>query len=212
VFTGFFDGSANPNPGETGLGICLFNRGHEVFCGARPGGHGTNNEAEYNALIWLLEECIKINVKEIVCYGDSQLVVNQVSGHWCASKQRLQDSVEHIQSLIKAFKAFDIKWLPREKNSRADTLSKRGVRLKEANMHFADTARCENGNVVPIDKQTSPSALVMPMIKDEFVILEGSIPVYINTNTGVCSCSEFTSSGSCRHSRALLKAKRITLA
>ena len=40
----------------------------------------TNNQAEYNALKLALEECIKMQVKEVEVYMDSLLVINQLKG------------------------------------------------------------------------------------------------------------------------------------
>ena len=52
---GFFDGSASPNPGNVGLGACICFEQNVICKSAKYGGTGTNNVAEYKALIHLLE-------------------------------------------------------------------------------------------------------------------------------------------------------------
>ena len=42
----------------------------------------TNNEAEYTGLIIGLQKAIEQGIQELEVYGDSNLVVNQVSGFW----------------------------------------------------------------------------------------------------------------------------------
>lgn len=66
----------------------LFGRRRAIF------GRKTNNEAEYNAAILLLKAARERGAKELKVYGDSKLVVCQLSKQWkinpltCASWQR----------------------------------------------------------------------------------------------------------------------------
>ncbi|HPK07315.1 MAG TPA: reverse transcriptase-like protein, partial [Aminivibrio sp.] len=77
---GHFDGASRGNPGEAGAGAVLFDgRGTPVWECARPLGKKTNNEAEYLALLLLLEELERRGVPADI-RGDSRLVVNQVTG------------------------------------------------------------------------------------------------------------------------------------
>lgn len=77
---GFFDGASRGNPGTAGAGALLVNEnGETVWETARFLGTKTNNEAEYTALILLLKAAKERGVKELKIYGDSKLVVCQVS-------------------------------------------------------------------------------------------------------------------------------------
>ena len=80
MHTGYFDGATNPNPGELGLGACIVDhKGDEVIATSSYRPYGTNNEAEYLSLILLLKMAKKAGIKELECYGDSKLIINQVN-------------------------------------------------------------------------------------------------------------------------------------
>lgn len=49
----------------------------------------TNNEAEYEALIAALSLALSLYVKKIRIYGDSQLIINQVTGEYKVFKPEL---------------------------------------------------------------------------------------------------------------------------
>ena len=81
-----FDGCAEPNPGMMGCGWTI----HDESFSCSPGS-GTNNEAEYHALMNLIaglldrvhsEDCVEI------C-GDSDLVVNQINGEYAVRSATL---------------------------------------------------------------------------------------------------------------------------
>jgi ribonuclease HI len=46
--------------------------------------HASNNVAEYEALVHRLKMAKEIGIWRILCFGDSDLVVHQVSGDWDA--------------------------------------------------------------------------------------------------------------------------------
>jgi ribonuclease HI len=86
----WFDGAADPNPGEASIGGLLVGPdGERVEISARVG-HGTNNFAEYCALIAVLKTAVERRVTNIVVHGDSQLVVNQVNGEWGVNSAALR--------------------------------------------------------------------------------------------------------------------------
>lgn len=76
-----FDGGAVLNPGTRGIGIILLEDNHVLKEISRKlDGIGTNNEAEYSALIEGLKQALALGWKEILVQGDSKLVVN----HCCS--------------------------------------------------------------------------------------------------------------------------------
>jgi ribonuclease HI len=46
--------------------------------------HASNNVAEYEALVHGLKLAKEVGIWRILCFGDSDLVVHQVSGEWDA--------------------------------------------------------------------------------------------------------------------------------
>ena len=58
IWRSFFDGATVPNPGRRGIGGLLLGPAGQRVEIARDLGHGTNNEAEYDALIAVLEAAV----------------------------------------------------------------------------------------------------------------------------------------------------------
>ncbi|CAJ2657743.1 unnamed protein product [Trifolium pratense] len=84
----------------------------------------SNNQAEYEALIAGMKLAKDMEVKELKAMSDSQLVTNQVSGKFQTKEPQLIKYVEGVQSLAKHFDSFELVYVPREQNMRADLLSK----------------------------------------------------------------------------------------
>jgi ribonuclease HI len=127
MWKAWFDGAADPNPGPAGIGALLRGPKGEKFEIAEAIGHGTNNEAEYRALIAVLTLAEAQGVQEISVFGDSKLVVNQVAGSWACNAANLQGYCQQARALIGKFKRATIDWVPREKNTEADALSKKAL-------------------------------------------------------------------------------------
>jgi ribonuclease HI len=88
------------------------------------GSSATNNEAEYEALLLLLEQCAAMEVKaSILIQGDSSLVLNQISGEWKTSKPSMKVYCQRILSCISTWKDVYVQHIPRAMNSRADSLA-----------------------------------------------------------------------------------------
>src|SRR5439155_1375565 len=83
-------------------------------------GVGTNNEAEYTAIIRGLEEALKLGCKEVVVKGDSQLAVMQLQGKYRVTKPNLRPLHRRVEELAKEFDRIEISWIPREQNKEAD--------------------------------------------------------------------------------------------
>ncbi|CAJ2652019.1 unnamed protein product [Trifolium pratense] len=84
----------------------------------------SNNQAEYEALIAGMKLAKDMEMKELKAMSDSQLVTNQVSGKFQTKEPQLIKYVEGVQSLAKYFNSFELVYVPREQNMRADLLSK----------------------------------------------------------------------------------------
>ncbi len=122
----YFDGLCEPiNPG----GHCCFGYvidldNGRTITGKGSVGIGTNNKAEYCALIEALKAAKKAAVKEVDAYGDSMLVVRQVSGEWAVKSESIEPLFRQAVRLSQSFPLFHIEWIPREQNERADLLSR----------------------------------------------------------------------------------------
>ncbi len=124
---GWFDGSAHPNPGRCGIGALLLGPNGERITVSRAAGYGNSSEAEYLALIALLEAAIAAGARELTLYGDSQVVINDVTGCAARGAKSLAQMRLQAQSLIAELGAVAVRWIPRHKNGQADALSQEAL-------------------------------------------------------------------------------------
>lgn len=118
-----FDGCSKGNPGPAGIGAVISKLGSEEWCGCQFIGNRTNNQSEYSALILGLKEALSRNIKQLQVYGDSLLVINQVTGQFKVKNVLLQDLYKEAMSLIAKFDYIVFNHVYREFNKRADQLS-----------------------------------------------------------------------------------------
>ena len=124
---GYFDGASRGNPGTAGAAALLVNESGEVIWEtARFLGTKTNNEAEYTALLLLLKAAKERDIKTLNIYGDSKLVVSQVSKQWKINLPHLRALAQEAWSLMEGM-SVTLEWIPREKNKLADALSNQGI-------------------------------------------------------------------------------------
>ena len=119
----FFDGSARPNPGKMRIGVVI-ETDEKVLEISRDVGEGTNNVAEYLALIEGLREALKMGVDEVEVYGDSTLIVEQVNGNYRVRDERLKGLHDEALRLLSSFRRWRVEWIPERENERAHALSR----------------------------------------------------------------------------------------
>ncbi|WP_435098280.1 ribonuclease HI [Halarchaeum sp. P4] len=120
---GYFDGASRGNPGPAAVGWVLVASGGIVAEGNDTIGTMTNNRAEYEALIAVLEAAVDFGFDEIELRGDSQLVVKQVTGEWNTNDPALRERRVRVRELLSNFDDWTITHVPREVNERADELA-----------------------------------------------------------------------------------------
>ena len=122
----FFDGGIKFNPdrktGKIAYAYVLFTgKGEVISENCLIENNSTTPKAEYKGLILGLEAIEKNNLKGVRIYGDSELIINQVTGKYRCDNESLKEFYEKAKSLMKNNK---IEWIPREKNGYADLLTK----------------------------------------------------------------------------------------
>ncbi|MDR2338791.1 MAG: ribonuclease HI family protein [Deltaproteobacteria bacterium] len=133
TFVLFADGSSINNPGPAGAGAVLLDSGGElVFRLCMPLGKGTNNFAEYKALIYGAGEALGRGVRDIEIRMDSMLVVNQMNGNWKVKNQQLQALVALAKDVLAGFDGWRLSYIPREQNALADAAAKEASALSMA--------------------------------------------------------------------------------
>lgn len=131
----FFDGAcepANPN-GNMGIGAYAIQNGQRIWefsdaikLGERGYKSTSNNVAEYLALKACLEWCIENqHTSRVKIFGDSKLVIKQMSKIWVIRGGVYKPIAETCLKLLNHFEDIKFHWIPREQNSEADILSKK---------------------------------------------------------------------------------------
>lgn len=123
----WFDGSAHPNPGRIGIGGLLKGPAGDTIEISSAAGNGDNNQAEYLALIAVLEAAVRLQPEQLVVYGDSQVVISAVTTAGSAGAADLQSYCERAQLLVSQLNAVRLSWVPRHKNTAADALSQQAI-------------------------------------------------------------------------------------
>lgn len=125
----FIDGGARGNPGPAGIGVVVINpfRGHkkEYSCYI---GEATNNQAEYQALVFGLKKAKALyGKKELVNRGvevlsDSKLLIKQMKGEYKIEDPALQALFLKAWNLKVDISNVKFKHIPRAQNKKADQL------------------------------------------------------------------------------------------
>ncbi|SPT20529.1 unnamed protein product [Triticum aestivum] len=124
-WTMFFDGSKMLN--GSGAGVVLVSpQGDKLSYVLQIHFDSSNNEAEYEALLYGLHMAISLGVRRLIVYGDSDLVVNQVRKEWDIRSPAMTGYCNAVRKLEKKFEGLELHHIPRLKNQAADNLAKIG--------------------------------------------------------------------------------------
>ena len=123
----WFDCSARPNPGRCGIGAVLEGPNGVRIELSREAGYGNSSEAEYRALIAVLETAAEQGVPALTVYGDSQVVIDDVNAPDSASAPALRAYRARARALLARLPGAVLRWIPRHRNAMADALSQRAV-------------------------------------------------------------------------------------
>lgn len=126
------DGGSRGNPGPAAIGIVFSdNSGKEIYSYKEFIGQGTNNEAEYRAIIKALDILVKshwFSLKndsggEVVCRLDSQLVVEQINGNYKVKQDHIKILISELREITGQIRLkITFSYIPREENKMADKL------------------------------------------------------------------------------------------
>ena len=123
----FVDGAADLHSKTAGIGGVIYSNNKELSNFSEPLFDKTNNEAEYLSLIKGIEQLIDLKVSSVDIYADSELVVKQVLGIYKVKNQRMKILHSLVKERLKLIDQWNLVHIRREKNMRADELSKLGM-------------------------------------------------------------------------------------
>ncbi len=121
----YSDGGARGNPGPSAVAFVALNEGNEtVKADSRFIGVHTNNQAEYEALLFALKFAIEAKAQEVVCHLDSELVTKQLNGEYAVKNDQLWHLWRKVGKLKACFKKISFVNVPRSniQIQRADSL------------------------------------------------------------------------------------------
>ena len=122
----YTDGGSRGNPGPSALGVAMgapINKGYSKYLGKK-----TNNEAEYEAVIFALGKLKallgtkKCKDLKVIFKMDSDLAVQQISGRWKIEGKTIIPLFIKIHNLRINFGELEFEHVRREQNKEADAL------------------------------------------------------------------------------------------
>jgi len=123
------DGGSRGNPGPSAIGVIFCNEKNQIIKKySEYLGEMTNNEAEYQAVIFALEKFKALFGKklakstEIELKADSELLIKQLNGEYKILDEKIQPRFLKVWNLKLDFKKVKFKLVSREKNQEADGL------------------------------------------------------------------------------------------
>lgn len=127
------DGTSVPNPGRIGIGAVLTAPdGTRHSLSRATGTYGCNNEAEACALIAALQALRSMGVAEgasLSIHSDSSILIAQLGTPHIAAIARLAHVFDEARALLATFSQVELHWIPRRRNSEADTLARAALGL-----------------------------------------------------------------------------------
>lgn len=122
------DGGSRGNPGSAAIGVIITGIGKDFKEYSEFIGIKTNNEAEYQAIIFALKKVRQLAGRdcleklEVEVQTDSELVARQLRGEYKIEEKNLQPLFMEIWNLRFDFPRVVFKEISREDNQRADRL------------------------------------------------------------------------------------------
>jgi len=119
----WIDGGSRGNPGPSAIGVVLEDAGGALLEElGRAIGMGTNNAAEYAALIEGLDLAARHHAREVQINSDSELLVRQMQGDYRVKNEGLKDLFAAAKEKAAKFDRAAIRHVVRQENARADRL------------------------------------------------------------------------------------------
>jgi ribonuclease HI len=139
----YTDGGSRGNPGPAGVGVVFTDKKGNIIKGySQDIGVRTNNEAEYEAVIFALQKAkhlygkSKIKQNGLEIRMDSQLVARQLKGEYRINEEHLHPLFMKIWNMQVDLGKISFAEIPREQNKEADRLANEAMDAKKTKGMF----------------------------------------------------------------------------
>ncbi len=120
----YTDGASRGNPGPASIGVHITDKnGKSIQEISEYLGEGTNNFAEYSAVIKALELSIEHKVSNILIRSDSELLVKQLNGEYKVKSKSIIGLYKKVKELLLKIEHYGFEHVRRENNTKADSLA-----------------------------------------------------------------------------------------
>lgn len=153
----YFDGGCRPNPGR--LEIAVVARGETYF--SDDLGCGSNNDAEWIALLAAARIARDLGERRVVLLGDAMLVVQQARGAWKCRGAALQHHAAQLELVRPWFTRLHFRQVARSHNLAGIALAQRREGRRIA---FNDATRFGRGGLLVGVDADEPEQIVAPII------------------------------------------------
>lgn len=115
VFKVFTDGASRGNPGRAAVAFIVVSDQERIeMKGSKVIGVKTNNQAEYEAVIFALDSAKQLRTRNLTCHLDSLLVVNQLNGVYKVSNPMLRQLWSQVLECLTWYNQVTFKHVPRD--------------------------------------------------------------------------------------------------
>ena len=131
-----FDGSSTEKSARAGI-VIISPKAIKTTLSFNLAFKCTNNQAEYEALVISWEILMELRAQEVHIIGDSQLVLQQLTGEYKCNSLLTTPYYTTSTQLLDSFHYVDFKYVPRESNWEVDELAQvaSGVKMSEELTH-----------------------------------------------------------------------------
>jgi ribonuclease HI len=141
----YIDGASKGNPGPSGIGVVVCSGKETIKNISSYIGNSTNNAAEYTALIYALQEALKLKAQSLEINTDSQLLSRQLNRVYKVKNPNIAGLYNQVLHLKEGFKEVVIINIPREQNRGADKLANQAIKEQFKNKSSLVIGRAEGG-------------------------------------------------------------------